>query len=116
MPRECGRGFMRVLYRGFEIDAHREKCMTPFEDGQWLETTSRGRCMKQSILELILETVSEHVSVGKKTIELDTMAAGLIKLHNCQPAFLGYTPTGNANLNGFPNVMCVSLNGEVIHG
>jgi len=72
--------------------------------------------MKQSILELILETVAEHVSVGKKTIELDFMAANLIKLHNCTPAFLGYTPTGNASLKGYPNVLCVSINGEVIHG
>jgi len=72
--------------------------------------------MKQSILELILETVSEHVSVGKKTIELDSMAASLIKLHKCEPAFLGYTPTGNASLGGYPNVMCVSINGDVIHG
>jgi methionyl aminopeptidase len=71
---------------------------------------------KKSILETILETVAEHASVGKKTIELDSMAAGLIKLHNCEPAFLGFTPTGQASLGGYPNVLCVSINGEVIHG
>jgi len=71
---------------------------------------------KQSILELILETVAEHTSVGKKTIELDTMAASLIHLHGCEPAFLGFTPTGNDSLGGYPNVLCVSINGEVIHG
>jgi methionyl aminopeptidase len=71
---------------------------------------------KKSILETILETVAEHVSVGKKTIELDSMAASLIKLHKCEPAFLGFSPTGNASLGGYPNVLCVSINGEVIHG
>lgn len=67
-----------------------------------------------TILETILETLSEHVMVGKKTIELDSIASALIRPHNCDPAFLGYKPEGKAT--GYPNVLCVSIDGEVIHG
>lgn len=72
--------------------------------------------MKQSILESILETVAASVTIGKKTIELDQLAASLIHLHGCEPAFLGYKPVGSKSADGYPNVLCVSLNGEVIHG
>jgi methionyl aminopeptidase len=71
---------------------------------------------KKSILEVILDTVASATVAGVSTKTLDDMAAALITLHKCEPAFLGYTPTGNASLGGYPNVLCVSVNGEVIHG
>ncbi len=72
--------------------------------------------MKKTILETILDTLVSMTVEGVQTKALNESAAALIRLNNCEPAFLGYTPTGNANLGGYPAVLCVSINGEVIHG
>lgn len=67
-----------------------------------------------SPLQLILDTVAEQAVEGKTTKELDDLAASLISLHGCKPAFLGYQPKNAPT--PYPNVMCVSINNEVIHG
>jgi len=41
-------------------------------------------------------------------MSLNAQAEGFLRLSGCEPAFLGY--------RGFPAVLCVSINGEVIHG
>ena len=67
----------------------------------------------------ILETILNHVAAltveGVQTKALDEAAAAMIRLLNVEPAFLGYIPDGSA-VKGYPNVLCVSINGEVIHG
>ena len=70
-----------------------------------------------TILEKIIAIVADYARHGgMPTSYLDKMAADLIRIHKCEPAFLGFTPTGRADLGGYPAVMCVSINGEVIHG
>jgi methionyl aminopeptidase len=66
----------------------------------------------QSILE-ILAALTVEGSTGKN---LDSLASGLLRQQKVESAFLHYTPGGNAPTEGFPNVLCVSINGEVIHG
>jgi methionyl aminopeptidase len=70
-----------------------------------------------TVLEKIIAIVADYARQGgMPTSYLDKMAADLIRIHKCEPAFLGFTPTGKAHLGGYPAVMCVSINGEVIHG
>lgn len=49
-----------------------------------------------------------EVKAGMTTNDLDRRAEGLIREHGAQPAFKGY--------NGFPKVLCASVNEEVVHG
>jgi methionyl aminopeptidase len=72
--------------------------------------------MGKSILEVVLNTVAAATVEGTPTKKLDDIAAALIHLHKCEPAFLGFTPTGNTSMIGYPAVLCVSINNEVIHG
>jgi methionyl aminopeptidase len=72
--------------------------------------------MENSPLQNILETLSLSVRAGITTKELDDQAAALCRLHNVTPAFLGYKPPNFGGKEGFPNVLCVSINDEVIHG
>jgi methionyl aminopeptidase len=69
-----------------------------------------------SLLQDILHVLKLQAVEGATGLQLDAAAAALLKLHNVEPAFLNYTPGGNAPTEGFPNVLCVSINGEVIHG
>lgn len=45
---------------------------------------------------------------GVSTAELDKLAAAVLEKHGALPAFLGYC--------GYPAVLCVSINQEVVHG
>lgn len=56
----------------------------------------------------ILKEVSSKVKAGITTKELDEHARKLIKQNNVEPAFLNY--------QGFPGVMCASVNEVVVHG
>ena len=64
----------------------------------------------------MLESLSKMVIPGISTGFLNTSAAELCKLHKVTPAFLGYKPPSFGGENGYPAVLCVSLNDEVIHG
>ena len=55
-----------------------------------------------------LELMNAAIKPGVTTLELDAMAADFLKEHNAIPSFLNY--------NGFPNVICASVNHEVVHG
>lgn len=59
------------------------------------------------ILAQTLESIRQLVKPGMTTLELDVAAADLIKRAKAKPAFLGY--------QGFPNVLCASVNNEVVH-
>lgn len=72
--------------------------------------------MSESILNSILNTLALQVKPGVTTKLLDEQAERLCNIHNVKPAFKGYKPPNFGGENGFPNVLCVSLNDEVIHG
>jgi methionyl aminopeptidase len=56
----------------------------------------------------ILQVLLKEAAPGMSTDDLDKRAAGLIVEKGAQPAFKGY--------NGFPKVLCASVNEEVVHG
>ncbi len=55
-----------------------------------------------------LAAVSAEVRAGVTTGDLDAVAAEVIAAAGAQPSFLGY--------HGFPGVVCISVNEEVVHG
>lgn len=59
------------------------------------------------ILAQVLQLVARTASAGMTTGELDDMAREEVKRLGGRPAFLGY--------QGFPRVMCISVNEEVQH-
>jgi methionyl aminopeptidase len=69
-----------------------------------------------SLLQDILHALKLQAVEGATGLQLDAAAAALLRLNNVEPAFLNYTPGEPAPKEGFPNVLCVSINGEVIHG
>ena len=60
------------------------------------------------ILAAVLELLKNSVKPGMSTMELNAIAEKELKALGGKPAFLGY--------QGFPAVLCVSLNDEVVHG
>ena len=66
----------------------------------------------------VLETIIDHLALltieGATGLELEEQAAWLFKFYKVEPAFLGYQPKGFSK--PYPNILCVSINGEVIHG
>jgi len=60
------------------------------------------------ILATVLRLLKRQVAAGMTTKELANIAASELKGLGGQAAFLGY--------QGFPDVLCVSLNNEVVHG
>lgn len=75
-----------------------------------IKTTSEIKAMRESgkILAHVLNQLSLKASEGMSTNDLADIAKEELKSTGGQPTFLGY--------NGFPNVLCVSLNDEVVHG
>jgi methionyl aminopeptidase len=69
-----------------------------------------------TILNSILQELSLMVLPGVSTKSIDEMAERLCNMHNVKPAFKGYKPPNFGKEEGFPNVLCVSINEEVIHG
>lgn len=66
------------------------------------------------ILARILRMVADEVRPGITTLELDRIAAALIKAAGCTPAFLGYKPEGARA--PYPATLITSVNAEVVHG
>lgn len=60
------------------------------------------------ILALVLVEVSKHVAPGISTKDLANVAAAELKALGGKPAFLGH--------EGFPDVICISINDEIVHG
>lgn len=60
------------------------------------------------ILAEVLKVVGDILEVGITTKELANVAAREVKALGAKPAFLG--------VYGFPDVICVSVNDEVVHG
>lgn len=60
------------------------------------------------IASTILQALAKEVTPGKTTGEIDSMAAEMMREHDCKSAFLGY--------RGFSRYTCISVNEEVVHG
>src|SRR5690625_3985821 len=56
----------------------------------------------------IHDAVRDAIAPGVTTGELDEVAAGVIEAAGATSNFLGYY--------GFPGVLCVSVNAEIVHG
>jgi methionyl aminopeptidase len=60
------------------------------------------------MLAKVLSVLQKQLQVGMSTQDLDDIAAAEIKSLGAEAAFKGY--------QGFPKVLCVSVNDEVVHG
>lgn len=60
------------------------------------------------MLATVLQTLKKEITAGMTTKELADIAAKELESLGGKPAFLGY--------QGFPDVLCVSVNDEVVHG
>lgn len=77
---------------------------TKIKTNQEIDSMKKAGAICSNILGLLCETVKP----GMTTKELADIAAAEIKKSGAHAAFLGY--------NGFPDVICISLNDEVVHG
>lgn len=75
-----------------------------------VKTTSEIRSMRESghILARVLDVLVPLTVAGISTKELADIAARELKALGGKPAFLGH--------EGFPDVICISLNDEIVHG
>jgi len=75
-----------------------------------VKTASEIRSMRESgrMLATVLQALKPQVVPGVTTKQLADIAAGELKALGGQPSFLGY--------QGFADVICISVNDEVVHG
>ncbi|OGZ61590.1 MAG: type I methionyl aminopeptidase [Candidatus Spechtbacteria bacterium RIFCSPLOWO2_02_FULL_38_8] len=75
-----------------------------------IKTPQEIEKMRESgrVAALILDEVKKAVVPGATTLELNDLAEKLIKKYEVKPAFKGY--------EGFPAVICTSVNEVVVHG
>jgi methionyl aminopeptidase len=75
-----------------------------------VKTPAELNNMRESgrMLATVLQVVQQAITPGITTKELDTIAANELERLGGKPPFLGYY--------GFPGVICISLNDEVVHG
>lgn len=60
------------------------------------------------VVALVLKRLGDALEPGMRTRDLDALASQVMKEAGARPAFLGY--------RGFPAVVCISLNEEIVHG
>ncbi|MEY3496238.1 MAG: Map1 [Actinomycetota bacterium] len=60
------------------------------------------------VVALCLEEIKNQIKPGMSTKDLDKIAYSIMEKENAKPSFLGY--------HGYPAVICVSVNEEVVHG
>jgi methionyl aminopeptidase len=75
-----------------------------------IKTPSEIKNMRTSgqMLAKILHLLQHNTKAGMSTKDLANLASAELKSLGGEPAFLGF--------GGFPDVLCVSLNDEVVHG
>lgn len=75
-----------------------------------IKTADEIAAMRESgrMLATVLQLLSTKLAVGMTTKELAEIAQQEVQSLGGQPSFLGY--------QGFPDVLCVSVNEEVVHG
>lgn len=62
---------------------------------------------------LALQAMRQAVRPGISTLELDAIAAEVLRQYGARPAFLGYPPGG---AHPFPATITASINDELVHG
>lgn len=74
------------------------------------KTTEQVRAMRRAglVVAAAHEAVRDAARPGVTTADLDRLAAEVIRDAGATPSFLGY--------HGFPAVLCVSVNEEIVHG
>ncbi len=74
------------------------------------KTASEIKAMRTSgqMLASVLADLAKRLEVGMSTKHLADLAARELKKIGGKPAFVGY--------QGFPDIICISLNDEVVHG
>jgi methionyl aminopeptidase len=75
-----------------------------------VKTQNEINLMRKSgkMLAQVLDILEKELKPGMSTKDLSNIAAKELKKLGGQPTFLGY--------QGFPDVLCVSLNDEIVHG
>ena len=75
-----------------------------------VKTTAEMRAMRESgrMLATVLQSLKASVAAGMTTKDVANQAAAELKALGGKPAFLDY--------QGFPDVICISVNDEVVHG
>ncbi|HMH30918.1 MAG TPA: type I methionyl aminopeptidase [Methylomirabilota bacterium] len=75
-----------------------------------VKTAAEIKAMRESgrMLATVLEALQKQLKVGMSTKDLANIAAAELKPLGGEPAFLGY--------QGFKEVICISVNEEVVHG
>ncbi len=75
-----------------------------------IKTPAEIAAMRESgkMLATVLQFLKVEIAAGMNTQQLADMAKQELKSLGGQPAFLGY--------QGFPDVICISVNDEVVHG
>ena len=75
-----------------------------------VKTPAEISAMRESgrMLATVLQLLRNEVKAGMSTKDVAEMAKVELRRLGGQPAFLGY--------NGFPDVICISVNDEVVHG
>lgn len=75
-----------------------------------VKSSAEIKAMRESgrMLATILEELKSYITEGMTTKEIANHAASQLKSLGGQPSFLGY--------QGFPDVICISINDEVVHG
>lgn len=75
-----------------------------------VKTTQEIEAMRQAGKQLatVLDYLKKNIQVGMSTKELAELAKKRLKELGGKPSFLGYY--------GFPDVICISVNEEVVHG
>jgi len=75
-----------------------------------VKTRTEIAAMRESgrMLATVLDVLKKQIKPGMSTKDLAFIAADELKRLGGQPAFLGY--------QGFPDVICISVNDEVVHG
>ncbi len=82
----------------------------PLADRIILKSPQEIARMRESnrIVAEILDELRKAAQPGVRTRELDSLAEALLGKYGAKPAFKGY--------NGYPAVLCTSVNEEVVHG
>lgn len=75
-----------------------------------VKTDSEIQAMREGgrMLAHVLHALEEHITAGMSTKELAELAKQELRKLGGQPTILGY--------GGFPDVICISVNDEVVHG
>ncbi|MFM7139310.1 MAG: type I methionyl aminopeptidase, partial [Actinomycetes bacterium] len=75
-----------------------------------LKTKEEFAIMRKAgrVVAICLDEIRNQIKPGMTTMDLDKIALKIMEKENAKPSFLGY--------HGYPAVICVSVNEEVVHG